>query len=48
MCIGILKNTKEMIVHVESDYTQELLEKNGFNWSTIDEKYILNWKQIGH
>ena len=44
---GILKNTKEMIVHVESDYTQELLKKNGFNWSTIGDEYIKHWEKIG-
>ena len=45
---GILKNTKEMIVHVDSDYTQSLLKNNHFKWSKINEKYIKHWKNIGH
>lgn len=45
---GILKNTKEMVVHVESDTTQKTLVKNGFKWSKIGDSYIKYWEKIGH
>ncbi len=45
---GILNNTEKMVVHVHNEETEQLLEKYGFKWSKIDEKYVEYWKKIGN
>ena len=38
--IYILRDAEKLVVHVHSEKTAKILEKSGYKWSEIDEKYI--------
>lgn len=43
---GILKDAEKLVVHVHSEKTAQILRELGFEWGTIDKKYVKYLEEI--